>query len=282
MKVVSLVDNCATNLHKDLDTEPGLSIYIEANDTRILFDTGVENAFLANAGCLGVDVSSVNLAVLSHHHYDHGGGLDGFMSANPSASVYLCRGDTAELTLRVLKIFKRQVGLDKAIFARHPDRFRYIDTFAQIAGGIFLLTDISTRHPTPKGNRNLYDEQPQPAVRDEFSHELVLVIAEGRKMHVFTGCSHHGILNVLDAVLERFPGRRIDTLIGGFHLIEPGIIDTMAGTRKEVEELGKALLRYPLGMVYTGHCTGKRAYRILKGVMGEKLEYLACGDQFEV
>ncbi len=282
MRVISLVDNCASPLHRDLRTEPGLSIHIEANDMRILFDTGVKDAFLANAERLGVNISSVNLAVLSHHHYDHGGGLDVFMSVNSSAGVYLCGGGTADLTLRVLKIFTRRVGLDKSTFACHPDRSRYIDTFTEIAAGVFILTNISTRHPTPKGNRNLYDEQQRPAVRDDFSHELVLVIAEGRKLHVFTGCSHHGILNVLDAVLDRFPGRPIDTLIGGFHLIEPGIIDTMAGTRKEVEELGRALLRYPLGMVYTGHCTGKRAFRILKEVMGEKLEYLACGDRLEV
>jgi 7,8-dihydropterin-6-yl-methyl-4-(beta-D-ribofuranosyl)aminobenzene 5'-phosphate synthase len=56
----------------------------------------------------------------------------------------------------------------------------------------------------------------------------------------------------------------------------------MAGSKEEVAELGKAIQKYPIEKVYTGHCTGIKAYRILKEVMGAKLDYFAAGCRIEV
>ena len=73
----------------ELTAEHGLSLYIEANGLRILFDAGQSDAFAENAQRLGVDLSGVDLAVLSHGHYDHGGGLMRFLELNDHAPVYV-------------------------------------------------------------------------------------------------------------------------------------------------------------------------------------------------
>lgn len=70
----------------------------------------------------------------------------------------------------------------------------------------------------------------------------------------------------------------------GFTRILPGVsilglpvLNTMAASKSEVRAMGKDLLKYPVERIYTGHCTGKKAYRVMKAVMGQRLEYFPTG-----
>ena len=74
-----------TTTREDLACEHGLSLYIEANGKRILFDTGASAAFADNAEKLGIDLNQVDLCILSHGHYDHGGGIKRFLEVNDHA-----------------------------------------------------------------------------------------------------------------------------------------------------------------------------------------------------
>ena len=77
MRVTMLLDNIAADPR--LVAEHGLSLYLETGDHKILFDAGQSSAFAENAEKLGVDLREVDFAVLSHGHYDHGGGLERFL-----------------------------------------------------------------------------------------------------------------------------------------------------------------------------------------------------------
>ena len=68
--------------------EHGLSLYLETLGHKILFDMGQTDLFARNARTLGLDLQTVEAAVLSHGHYDHGGGLEHFLNINPGAPVY--------------------------------------------------------------------------------------------------------------------------------------------------------------------------------------------------
>ena len=81
MKVAGLIENRKAQDHPDLEAEFGLSLHVDRQGTRILFDTGASGAFAPNARHLGIDPAAVDLAVLSHHHFDHGGGLAVFCRA---------------------------------------------------------------------------------------------------------------------------------------------------------------------------------------------------------
>jgi len=280
--VIALVENTGFSDRKDLRTEHGLSLCIFSKDQQILFDTGISGNFQLNAQTLNINIAKVTHAVISHHHFDHGGGLATFLAANHQAKIYLRNSSTEQFYLNIFGLVKRRIGLDETLIQLHPKRFAPISHFSEIAPDVFILTKINKRHPTPKGNRHLFIGTGSFKRLDDFEHELILVIRQCTGLVVFSGCSHHGILNMLDAVQEHFPGQTIKAVFGGFHLIDLPLINSMAGSKAEVEELGKAILKYPIDKVYTGHCTGIKAYRILKEVMGAKLEYFATGDKTEV
>jgi len=80
MIIKTLVENTAVS--KEYECEHGLSLYIETNKHKILFDLGKSDLFLKNAKRLNVDITEVDLVVISHGHYDHGGGLGAFLKTN--------------------------------------------------------------------------------------------------------------------------------------------------------------------------------------------------------
>ena len=85
MRVTTLIENDEPESRGDLTAEFGLSLLIETETATVLFDTGATGAFADNAAALGIDLGAVDLAVLSHHHFDHGGGLPRFFDAHPKA-----------------------------------------------------------------------------------------------------------------------------------------------------------------------------------------------------
>ena len=282
MKITALVENTRLESRKDLSVEHGLSLHVNCDNKQILFDTGTKKVFSDNAEKLGVNIREVDIVVISHHHFDHGGGLACFLEANQKAKVYLRKSEEREYYFRALGIINKFVGLDKSLFRRYTDRFDFVDEFTEISPEVFILTMISKPYPIPKGNRHLFTKKGNTWELDSFEHELIMVIREEQGLVVFTGCSHSGILNMIDTVAKRFPGVPIKAVFGGFHLIDLPILNTMAGSKREVEDIGKEILKYPIDKLYTGHCTGKKAYRVLKGVMGEKLEYFPTGSSIEV
>lgn len=282
MKVTVLVENTRLEDRRDLSAEHGLSLHIQHNGKQILFDTGMTEAFSRNAERLGVDIQEVDMVVISHHHFDHGGGLAHFLETNAKAKVYLRRNEAGDCYLRAFGILNKHIGLDKRLFQKYADRFEFVDELTETSPDVFILTEIGKPYPQPKGNRYLFVKKENTRSLDSFEHELVMVMREGEGLVVFTGCSHRGILNMVDAASRQFEGLTIKAVFGGFHLIGLPILNLMAGSKREVEGIGREMLRYPIERAYTGHCTGAKAYRVLKGVMGDKLEYLPTGSSVEV
>lgn len=278
MRVVALIENTRLEGREDLVAEHGLSLYIECGDKHILFDTGATEAFDQNAEKLGVNLQEVDVLVVSHHHYDHGGGLARFLEANHKAKIYLRKSAEEDYYFRALGIISKYVGLDQELLQEQADRLEFIDSFTEILPGVYILTEIAHQYALPKGNRRLFVKKGNTHSLDSFEHELIMVVREGDELVVFTGCAHNGILNMIAAVTRQFRDVVIKAVFGGFHLIGLPILNTMAGSKGEVRSIGEELLKYPIERVYTGHCTGMKAYRVLKGVMAEKLEHFPTGS----
>ena len=220
-------------------------------------------------------------AVLSHAHYDHGGGLPGFFGFNSAAKVYLKKPPNGDCYFRARLLPRRFIGLSKGLFEKYSSRFEYIDEFREILPGVYVFADIGNLYPKPEGNRYLYIKDNDNWHPDNFAHELILAIMEAGELVIFTGCSHNGVINMIDTVEKKFNRINIKAVIGGFHLAGLPRRNTMAGSKKEINSIARKMLDYPVKTFYTGHCTGQKAYSVLKGVLGEKLQHLHTGAILE-
>jgi len=278
MEVTSLVDHVKTTTGKGITAEWGLSLHVKCDDFSLLFDMGSSGRFMRNAAALGIDIKSVELAVLSHGHYDHGGGLRSFLTANSKAVVYMGKGADADLYAKLFGL-KRYVGLEKEICRLYRDRIRFLDEITEIRRGVFAIIPIRELYAPPKGNRFLFRRQGSTLSPDDFSHELALTVETDGGIVVFTGCSHHGTLNILAAVRDALPDRRIRALFGGFHLVSLPLSWTLSERKDTVQVLGQELLQSQVEKFHTCHCTGSKGYGILKEMMGEKLGYFSAGSR---
>ena len=260
MKLWTLIENTACS--PELQAEHGLSLYLETNGLRILFDMGQTGAFADNAEQLGVDLSRVDVAVLSHGHYDHGGGLSRFLACNGHGPVYLS-GHAFEGHYNAADA---DIGLDKAL--RSSDRLRFCGEVCQIAPGVTLYACNQRALTVPMDHAGLQMDLGGGLCPDDFRHEQYLLVEEGAKRILVNGCSHKGILNIARWF-------RPDILIGGFHFMKLDPADA------RLDAAAQALLELPT-TYYTGHCTGEAQFRRLKALMGDRLHYLATGTVVEL
>ena len=282
MQVTALIENTASEGRDDLCPEFGLSLHVEVNGISVLFDTGASGAFAENADTLGVDLSEVGVAVVSHQHFDHGGGLERFFERNQRATVYLRQAPLVDRYFKALAVIKRPIGLDRELLRRCADRIEFVDGLRVIAPGVSLVTDIGSLHPRPRGNRRLFADSSGTLVHDPFDHELMMVVHEDDGMVVFSGCSHHGILNLIDAARAQFPRVPIKAVFGGFHLIGLPFYNSMAASTREVRDIAWQVMDKVDGTVYSGHCTGAKAFAVLADVMGDSLRSIATGSSVTV
>jgi len=282
MNVTTLIENRPTKTDSRLVSEWGLSLHIAFNGHDILFDTGASGSFAKNAEHLSVNLASIGTAVLSHHHCDHGGGLRRFFELNSRAKVHLGAPPHGDCSFKAFGLLNKYIGLEKSVTTDYSNRFETVLEPTEILPDVFIFPQILGSRPKPAGNRHLFLKNDHTLALDDFAHEIVMAIKEDGKLVVFTGCSHNGILNMVDTVAKAFEGTPIKAAIGGFHLVAIPPFNFMTGNKREVEELGRSILDYPVEKTYTGHCTGTRAFGFLQAVMGERIIDLQTGSCFEI
>ena len=259
MKLCTLLEN--TTCRNDLCAEHGLSLYMETDKHKLLFDMGQSDAFAINAQKLQIDLMQVDTAILSHGHYDHGGGLAKFLSINQQAPVYLNHHGFGEH----YHGSTRYIGLAPELAV--SKRIRLTDDYYPIDEQLELYSCNDRLPVTPINAYGLTLHQNDSFLPDPFLHEQYLLIYEKCKKILISGCSHKGILNLMHWFQP-------DIFVGGFHFKD---IDDSALLKQHAE----TLLQYPT-QYYTGHCTGAVQYASLKDVMGHRLEALSTGKIMEI
>lgn len=267
MKIVTLVEN--TCGYEGCIAEHGLSIYIETEKHKLLLDTGQTDAVVKNAEVLGVDLSLVDTVILSHGHYDHSGGILPFSQINHTAQIIMQRKATESHFNG-----ERYIGIDKAIL--DLPNVRLIDGDVQLDDELFLFSGITGRRCYPQGNFKLSRMETREKVPDDFAHEQCLVIKQDGKYWLLSGCSHNGILNILDRYREIF-GNAPDYVVTGFHMMKKDGEHT-EDEKAIIIQTAQELLRLDT-FFYSGHCTGIPAFDLMKDIMGDQLIALHSGEQ---
>ena len=262
MKIWTLIENTASR--EDLAAEHGLSLYIETGSRKILFDAGQSGAFADNARKLGIDLSRVDTAILSHGHYDHGGGLARFLQINAAAPVYV----SPHAFEAHYNASGKYIGLDPAL--AESGRLLTAGDEVDLGDGITLLSCLGWERPYPTDTGGLTVAREGRQVPEDFRHEQYLLIREGEKRILFSGCSHRGIRNIAGWF-------RPDVLVGGFHFKH---LDPAGDGSAVLTQAARDLLEHPT-VYYTGHCTGQEQFAFLAGMMGQRLHSLSTGAMIE-
>ncbi|MDX2159107.1 MAG: MBL fold metallo-hydrolase [Hyphomicrobiaceae bacterium] len=253
----------------------------------LLFDTGPEaDVFARNAQRLGADLGKVGAIVLSHGHWDHGGGLlralDLVRGAGGPREVpfYAHPGmfrqrasKTPDGSFRLMEDVPqpRQLTLHGAKVIQTTEPQHPLDGFVWVSGEIPRVTPYEKGLP---GQHRRTDDgmgwEPDELLMDE---RCVAVNVKGKGLVVLSACSHAGIVNVLTHVRASFPGVPLHAAMGGLHL---------SGTNERIiPETVRDLGAFRLTTIAAGHCTGWRAMAALMNAYGdERLVPLAVGKRF--
>ena len=203
-----------------LNAENGLSLFIEFDERKILFDTGQSDLFIQNAEKMGIDLSQVDYLIISHGHFDHGGGLKHFLKINKKAKIFLHINAVHKFYTKIFGFIPYYVGLDQKILAQNS-RIYFIEEDTQIDDKIILLEGFPEVFPQPEANKALFEKTKNRFVADKFNHELVMLLIENEEIVLFSGCSHSGIINIIEEVKLFSKTMRIKATFGGFHIHNP-------------------------------------------------------------
>ena len=277
MRIINLVEN--TEGSSGCGVEHGLCFYIETAKHKLLMDTGQTDLLIGNAEKLGIDLTAVDTVVLSHGHYDHGGGILPFAQINPTAKIYVPAAAFGEYYSVNKAGEPHYIGLATEI-EELPQVVKVTaeDGIYQIDDELSLFSGIRSEHPIPSANRRLKKKSEEGLEQDDFAHEQCLVIKEGVKSILLSGCAHHGILNILDRYIALY-GKEPDIVISGFHMMRKhGYSDEDINM---IIDTALALRQYKTTF-YTGHCTGVEPYNAMKKLMGSQLHYVHSGDEIRI
>jgi len=279
LKVTVLIENTAPEAC-GLDFEAGLSLYIEYEGRKILLDAGFSGNFAENAKKLGVDLSQVELGVLSHGHFDHADGFKAFFPINDRTTI-LCRKGAGgpQFSTRAEPFYF--VGVDQELWTGYADRFRELEGVHSLCPGAWLMPDGEVDPAFCGQAKDLgYKRGENDFVPDDFRHEQSLVFETDKGLVVFNCCSHNGIVNIVRSVKKQFPGRSVYAVVGGFHLFGKGE-SGMNCTPEFIRSVSDALKEEGVTEVYTGHCTGLPALALLQEYFGPNCHALTTGLTFE-
>jgi len=257
---------------KELTKDWGFSALVEHDGKRILFDSG-NNAeiFERNVKALGVDLTKIDFAVISHRHSDHATGVKYLLKVNPTVTIYVpADGANGFGGMPVPAPFFRpdaELPAKMRYFAgappEHLDSGKLYDTgnfvlvkaTTEVAPGIYVLRTVSEKKGTL--------EMP----------ELTLAIKRPGGLLLVDGCSHAGIEAILEAASPIDP--RTEIVFGGLHLVTTPV--------EEIDALvGNLQTKWKVQRIAPGHCTGEPAFARLQKAFGERYVYAGLGTTVTV
>lgn len=222
MKLTVLLDN-NTLIDKYFLGEPGLSIFIEDNGKKILFDTGYSDALIKNALKMNIDLKNIDFIVLSHGHNDHSWGLEPLIEFNSNTAQKI----KTNLIAHPLS-FNRKLFGDEDIGSKlTPEQLSKHFKLNLTKDPLWLSEKLVFLGEIPRTN-NYEGKSPigRVTIDDKMQDDYVfddtaLVYKSNEGLVIITGCSHSGICNIIEYAKKVCGEEKIIDIIGGFHLLNP-------------------------------------------------------------
>lgn len=264
MRIITLCENRV--LSGKLKAMHGLSLYIEIRNHKYIYDVGQEDIFLSNAEKLNIDLKKCEKIIISHGHYDHGLGLVNLKNIiNKDNFIINKKAFSNKVRLKSDKSVK-DIGIVKEV--KDLEVFgRDINESFEIDKGIWCICNVQIPEEETRADSGLYVENEKGFYElDKFEDEINLAFVTRKGLVVVSGCSHCGVINILEEAMRVTGVKQIHTFIGGTHLIK--------ASKEEILKVGKKLLDLEVKRLIIGHCTGVDTIELLKEQCGDKIEII--------
>lgn len=269
IKIITVMDNLPSE-QKALKAEHGLSFYVETDSVKILFDFGAGEHAVLNAKKLGISLENVDYAVGSHGHYDHAGGYPDFAEAGLTCPLVTGEGYFEEKYARNgLHITYLGTGFGPEYLEKQKIRHLVCHDVLPLAKGCWAVGAMKRRWFFEKVPERFVLREENGWKQDLFLDEICLAVEVPDGIGVILGCSHPGVLNILETVKAVF-GRPIRFVVGGTHLVE--------ADRERIEKTIEVMKNMGIGLIGFNHCSGPLLKEMMKEEKNLNTVYLGAGD----
>ncbi|HEY4774802.1 MAG TPA: MBL fold metallo-hydrolase [Xanthobacteraceae bacterium] len=281
-----------------LNGEWGLAMHAQSKrggeERNVLIDFGYTPEVLSNnMAILGVEPATLDALVLSHGHYDHFGGMVGFLAANRGRlklNLPLFVGGEDAFCIRrtpagQFGALDRRAILDADLVLMMSEGPTIVADHAFTTGRIAQRSFEKPLQPTQEivgifdGFGCFPDRMPPGKnvggyIPDDFDHEIATsYLVKGRGLVVLSSCSHRGVINAVRQAQEAAGVEKVHAVIGGFHIVPPLGDDYIRDTIAAFEEIEP-------DFIVPAHCTGDRFYDLARAALGDKVIHSAVGTRF--
>lgn len=276
MKITTLIEN-KSGSNEELHTEHGLSVYIEVDGKNILFDLGQSGKIIDNAKSLDINLKNLDYVIISHGHCDHSGGFERLIKEiNPNIKLYLGNGFfDKKYNLRHSGEYEYLGNsFDESFLKKNNIHTQYInDDITNVTENLLIFTNFNRKEEYENINQPMYIKEDDKYKKDMFLDEISIGIKTDKGLVVIVGCSHVGIVNILDTIIQR-TRMKIYALIGGTHLITED--------EEKIDILIKYLKEKDVKLIGACHCTGKQGETMLNQQLEENFINNNTGDVLKV
>jgi len=273
-KITTLSENNVAQSGKQLIGEHGLSFYIEAENRRILFDTGQNLALSKNADVLGIELSRIDTVVLSHGHYDHSSGLKSLLDCNKDFTLY-AHPDVFGRKVKGTGDNPKYIGIpvDREVLEQKGINIQLNKEPMPIAPGITTTGEIALENDFETVESIFYLQKEEGYTADTLTDDRALILDTDKGLVVLLGCSHRGVVNTLNHVTQITGCKRIHAILGGLHLGK--------ASDEKLEKIIDHLHAFGLEKIGVGHCTGPKAFLALANEFKNRVFLNTVGNVME-